>query len=105
MPVLVAGVVATCTSAVGILYYPIAYLGLSDPLPDDAYVTLAWALNVLRILVPFGIYAGILRLRDQRTAVGRVFVEVGEAPTPRALERALAQALEDPSLRVYGWDR
>ncbi len=53
--------------------------------------------------IPLGFMAGLLRVRMRRFAVADLVVELGEAPEPSVLRRALAVALEDPSIEVRLW--
>jgi signal transduction histidine kinase len=55
--------------------------------------------------VPLGFMAGLLRVRMARSAIADLVVELGEAPEPGALRRALATALGDPSLEVSLWSK
>lgn len=85
-------------------YYPLTQLGFAPEIPEEAAVPLAWVLSVFRILVPLGILAGILRLRETRSAIAQAIADVGDAPTSMTLRDALADALRDPSLRILPWD-
>jgi signal transduction histidine kinase len=54
--------------------------------------------------VPFGFLAGLLRSRLAReTALAGLVQRLGQAPEPDALRAALAEALDDPSLRLAYW--
>jgi signal transduction histidine kinase len=50
-----------------------------------------------------GFMAGLLRVRMARSAIADLVVELAETPTPAELRRALASALDDPSLEVALW--
>jgi signal transduction histidine kinase len=85
-------------------YYPLSLLGLAPPVPEEVAVPVAWALNVIRVLVPLGILVGILRLHETRSAVAQAIADVGDAPSSLTLRDALSSALRDPSLRILTWD-
>lgn len=53
--------------------------------------------------IPIGFMAGVLRVRMARSAIADLVVELGETPEPAELRRALASALDDPSLEVTLW--
>ena len=53
--------------------------------------------------IPLGFMAGVLRVRMARSAIADLVVELGETPDPTELRRALATALDDPSLEVVLW--
>jgi signal transduction histidine kinase len=55
------------------------------------------------MLWPLAFLAGLARLRLDRSAVGDLAVELGEAPRPGGLEQALARALRDPTLQLAYW--
>ena len=102
-PVALSGAAWAAAASVFYLYVPLEVEGLVTPLPDDLVVVGAWALNVIRIVVPMGIYAGILRLGQERAAVAEAIVGIARAPRPARLEDALRDALGDPVLGVFSW--
>jgi len=102
-PVLAAGAASALAVSFS-LYYPLMALGLAPPLADDLYTPLAWAFNVVRILVPFGMLLGIVRQRAARSALADAVAAAGEAPRSLDLRGVLAQAFGDPRLRVLEWD-
>jgi signal transduction histidine kinase len=55
--------------------------------------------------IPLGFMAGVLRVRMARSALADLVVELGETPEPAELRRALAGALDDPSLEVALWSK
>lgn len=55
--------------------------------------------------IPVGFLAGLLRVRLARSAIADLVVELGETPEPAELRRALATALDDPSLEVVQWSK
>lgn len=55
--------------------------------------------------LPAGFLIGLLRVHLSRADVGRLVVELGEAPLPGQLRDALARTLHDPSLEVVYWAR
>jgi signal transduction histidine kinase len=52
------------------------------------------------MLWPLAFLAGLARIRLDRSAVGDLAVELGEAPRQGGLEQALARALRDPTLKL-----
>jgi signal transduction histidine kinase len=95
-PVAVVGVVLVVAYVVRVA------LGAAVPSPP-----LIDALNLVVVttlmLWPLAFLAGLARLRLDRSAVGDLAVELGEAPRPGGLEQALARALRDPGLRLAYW--
>jgi signal transduction histidine kinase len=53
--------------------------------------------------IPVGYLAGLLRTRVDRGRVAELVVGLTRRPPPVGIERALAKALHDPSLRVGFW--
>jgi signal transduction histidine kinase len=101
-PVIAAG--AASALAVGFaMLYPLTSLGVVAPLDASIYNPVAWAFNVIRILVPFAMLFGIVRQRAARTAVADAVAVAGEAPATLDLGQALADALRDPLLQVVEW--
>jgi signal transduction histidine kinase len=78
-----------------------ALLVVSRPPPFDVGFELA--LLTLLMLWPLGFLAGLARARLDRSAVGDLAIQLGEAPPPGRLEQALARALHDPTLRLAYW--
>jgi signal transduction histidine kinase len=74
---------------------------VSRPAPFDLGFDLA--LVTLLMLWPLGFLAGLARARLDRSAVGDLAIQLGEAPPPGRLEQALARALHDPTLRLAYW--
>ena len=102
-PVIAAGAGSALAVAFA-LYYPLMALGIA-PEPDDAiYTPLAWAFNVVRLVVPFGMLLGIVRQRAARSALADAVAAAGETPRSLDLRGTLAGALGDPELRVLEWD-
>jgi signal transduction histidine kinase len=101
-PVIAAG--AASALAVGFaMLYPLTALGIVAPLDPSINNPLAWAFNVVRILVPLAMLFGIVRQRAARTAVADAVAVAGEAPATLDLGQALAEALRDPLLQVVEW--
>jgi signal transduction histidine kinase len=71
----------------------------SPPLTDALDLVVVTTL----MLWPLAFLAGLARLRLDRSAVGDLAVELGEAPRPGGLEQALARALRDPTLKLAYW--
>lgn len=68
--------------------------------PQWGHVATAVMQTSAVILVPIGFLVGLLRSRLARSAVGDLFIELGEAPLPGRLQDALAHTLRDPSVRL-----
>jgi signal transduction histidine kinase len=85
-------------------WYALTTLGLVPPLGDDVVVPLAWLFNLVRVVVPLAILAGILRGQAARSAIVSAVARVGERPSRESLRGALATALGDPGLRILTWD-
>jgi signal transduction histidine kinase len=65
---------------------------------------LAWASRLVFASVPFAFLFGLLRSRVARAdAVGALLRRLGDAPGNDGLRGLLAQALEDPSLKLIYW--
>jgi len=102
-PVIAAGAASALAVAFA-LYYPLTALGIA-PEPDQAiYTPLAWAFNIVRLVVPFGMLLGIVRQRAARSALADAVAAAGETPRSLDLRGTLARALSDPDLRVLEWD-
>ncbi|MGH3069212.1 MAG: sensor histidine kinase [Streptosporangiaceae bacterium] len=61
------------------------------------------AAAVIRLSVPAALLAGLVRIRRSRSAVADLVVALGRAPGPAGVQKALASAVGDPSLRVCYW--
>ncbi len=102
-PVLLAGA-ASCLAPLYAAWYPLSQLGLISPVVEDVAVPGFWLSNALRMLVPIAMLFGILRQRRARGAVAAALASVGLRPSTVELERSLAEAFGDPSIRVLPWD-
>jgi signal transduction histidine kinase len=92
-PVLVGTTIVFATVVVGS-----AQLGpLERTLPG-------WAESLAFLSLAVGLLIGLLRSWFDRSAVGRLVVELGRAISPERLQDALARALHDPTLEVLYWD-
>ena len=85
-------------------WFALTTLGLVPALGDELAVPVAWVFNVVRVVVPLAILAGILRGQAARSAIVSAVARVGERPSPASLRDALATALGDPGLRILTWD-
>jgi signal transduction histidine kinase len=74
---------------------------VSRPAPFDVGFDLA--ILALLMLWPLAFLAGLARTRLDRSAVGDLAIELGEALPPGRLEQALARALHDPTLQLAYW--
>jgi signal transduction histidine kinase len=98
-PVLLAGA-ASCVAPLYAAWYPLSQLGLFQPVVEDVAVPGFWLTNALRTLVPIAMLVGIIGQRRARGAVAQALAAFGRRPGSSELERALAEALGDPSIRV-----
>ncbi|HSL76104.1 MAG TPA: histidine kinase, partial [Candidatus Limnocylindrales bacterium] len=91
-PVLVASIAVLLSSIEWILFG----LGLTlEPLEI--------AILLAQIAIPIAIVTVLLRAWMARVAVADLVVDLGQTPTPARLREALANALDDPELRVAYW--
>ena len=74
---------------------------VSRPAPFDVGFDLA--ILTLLMLWPLAFLAGLARTRLDRSAVGDLAIELGEALPPGRLEQVLARALHDPTLELAYW--
>jgi signal transduction histidine kinase len=74
---------------------------VSRPPPFDVGFDLA--ILALLMLWPLAFLAGLARTRLDRSAVGDLAIELGEALPPGRLEQVLARALHDPTLELAYW--
>ena len=102
-PVLAAGA-ATAIASGSNARFALTSLGFIPNIGEEAAITLGWAFNVVRILVPLAILLGVVRLRGARAAMAGAVARVGETPSTGTLQDALATALGDPRLRVLTWE-
>jgi signal transduction histidine kinase len=93
-PVLATGGAAIV--AVALLYATTAVASDSTDAP-------AWLAIALLTACPFAFLFGLLQMRLARSAVGRLVVELGDAPAQAELRDALRRALHDPDLAVAYW--
>src|SRR5215204_53752 len=100
LPTLVPVVVA----ALATIGYAIALL--RDPLedPDETgFAAIFFARSLSAFALALGIMWSVLRVRQGRSSVARLAVELAGAPPAGALRDGLASALGDPGLGVYYW--
>jgi len=55
------------------------------------------------LLLAAGLVWATVRMRLQRRAVAQITANLGQAPPPGSLQPALAQAVDDPELRIAYW--
>jgi signal transduction histidine kinase len=73
-------------------------------IPPGLGVVFAWSAQVVLVLWPLALLIGLLRSQLDRSAVGRLVVELGAGvPGPARLQRVLARTLHDPSLELAFW--
>jgi len=75
---------------------------LPDP-PLALEVGFNLAILMALVLWPLAFLAGLARTRLDRSAVGDLAVQLGEALPPGRLEQVLARALHDPTLQLAYW--
>jgi class 3 adenylate cyclase len=78
---------------------------LSSKLGGDTATTeaLAWVLSVARAAVPIGFLVGLLRMKMDKASVANLVVSLQSERTPDSLERSIAHALHDPSVKLGYW--
>ena len=73
-------------------------------IPPGLAVVFAWSAQVVLVLWPLALLVALLRSRLDRSAVGRLVVELGAGvPAPDRLRGILARTLHDPSLELGFW--
>jgi signal transduction histidine kinase len=70
-------------------------------LPATARIVFTWAAQVVLVVWPVVLLAGVLRSRLDRSAVGAMMTEIGTGLAP--LQDVLARTLHDPSVRLAYW--
>jgi signal transduction histidine kinase len=60
-------------------------------------------LTIIRLSVPLALLAGLMRIRQSRSAVADLVLALGQSPGPAGVQQALASALGDPSLCICYW--
>jgi class 3 adenylate cyclase len=82
-----------------------AFNVLSFTLAVNASLTgvLGWVLSVARASVPIGFLVGLLRMRMDKTAVATLVVGLHDERKRGSLERSIADALHDPSVKLGYW--
>jgi hypothetical protein len=64
---------------------------------------LAWVSDIGELAVPVAFLVALLRMRLVRTGVGKLVIELGQAPPAGKLRDVLAETLQDPSLQLVFW--
>ena len=73
-------------------------------IPPSVGVVLAWSAQVVLVVWPVALLLGLLRSQLDRSAVGRLIVELGAGlPVPERLRSVLARTLHDPTLQLAYW--
>ena len=96
-PVFATAIVPVIVLAVGIGRGLSTGEALPDALPR-------WAFELPFLSLACGLLIGLLRSWLDRSAVGKLVVELGAASTPDRLREALARALHDPTVELLYWD-
>jgi signal transduction histidine kinase len=78
------------------------WITIEHPL-DAVYSSIFFMGSAAVVLIAGGLALTAVRIRVQRRAVARTVARLGDAPAPGSLEAAVAEALEDPSLRIAYW--
>jgi hypothetical protein len=95
-PVLFGAIVATVIFAFNVLSITLA---MTTALTG----ALSWVLSMARAAVPVGFLVGLLRMRMDKTAVATLVVGLHGQRTSHSLERSIADALHDPSVKLGYW--
>jgi len=90
-------------AAVGLLVFAINLLSELLYAQAGTPQALGWALTLARAAVPIGFMAGLLRMKIGQAAVAGLVVGIQGGRSADALERSIAQALRDPSVRLGYW--
>ncbi|SHN83906.1 Histidine kinase-, DNA gyrase B-, and HSP90-like ATPase [Geodermatophilus obscurus] len=73
-------------------------------IPPSVGVVFAWSAQVVLVVWPVALLLGLLRSQLDRSAVGRLIVELGAGlPVPERLRSVLARTLHDPTLELAYW--
>ena len=64
---------------------------------------LTWLSDIGQLAVPVVFLVGLLRMRLAQTGVGKLVIELGQAPSAGKLRDVLAETLQDPSLQLAFW--
>jgi class 3 adenylate cyclase len=82
-----------------------AFNVLSSTLAINTSLTgaLSWVLSVARASVPIGFLVGLLRMRLDKTTVATLVVGLRDERKRGSLERSIADALHDPSVKLGYW--
>lgn len=64
---------------------------------------LDWVSDIGELAVPMVFLVALLRMRLIRTGVGKLVIELGQAPPADKLRDVLARTLQDPSLQLVFW--
>ena len=101
-PVLFAGAVGLAAFAADITAYNLTKASADAGALGVASVT-GTLLVLARTAVPLGLLFGLVRTRLDRALVGRLIVQLGQAPSPERVDEVLAATLHDQTLRVMYW--
>ena len=87
----------------GLAVYAVNLLGATLKM-DPAYVVkLSWFVSIARAAIPIGFLIGLLRMRMGKAAVADLVIGLRGQRTPESLERAIADSLHDPSVKLGYW--
>ena len=87
----------------GVVMLSFAVLLAVDLINGTRSETLLTLTVIVLATVPVAFLGGLLRSRLARVAIGDLFVDLHEAPTPVELRDALRRSLHDPSLELLYW--
>lgn len=87
----------------GVVMLSFAVLLAVDLINGTRSQTLLTLTVIVLATVPVAFLGGLLRSRLARVAIGDLFVDLHEAPTPVELRDALRGSLHDPSLELLYW--
>jgi class 3 adenylate cyclase len=95
-PVLFGAIVASLIFAFNVLS---STLAMTTALTG----ALTWVLSLARAAVPVGFLVGLLRMKMDKAAVANLVVGLHGERTADSLERSIADALHDPSVKIGYW--
>jgi class 3 adenylate cyclase len=103
-PVLFAGAVGLAAFVADITAYNLAGTAQSPLSGASAVVVVTGVLLVFaRTAVPIGFLLGLVRTQLDRALVGRLIVQLGQAPSAERVDEVLAATVHDQTLRVFYW--
>ena len=90
-------------AVVGLVIFAVNVLSFTLAINTSLTGALGWVLSVARASVPIGFLMGLLRMRIDKAAVATLVVGLQDQRKRGSLERAIADTLHDPSVRLGYW--